>query len=125
MDFSLSSEQAMLVETVRQFVNNELRPLEEGVERSGSLAADDARRIFDKSRTLGLYAMNIPSEFGGGGLSMVDWMLVEEQFGHTSDILVRRAFGNVYEILLEGTDEQRQRWLIPSVKGERTFSLAF
>jgi acyl-CoA dehydrogenase len=125
MDFSLSTEQAMLVDTVRQFVKSDLRPLEDEVERSGTLAAEDAKRIFDKSQALGFYAMNIPHEFGGGGLSTIDWMLVEEQFGHTSDILVRRAFGNVYEILLEGTDEQHQRWLVPSVKGERTFSLAF
>ncbi len=125
MDFSLSTEQAILVATVRQFVKNELRPLEDEVERNSTLAAKDANRVFDKSQALGLYAMNIPRQFGGGGLSTIDWMLVEEQFGHTSDILVRRAFGNVYEILLEGTDEQHQRWLIPSVRGERTFSLAF
>src|SRR5690606_3877290 len=48
-----------------------------------------------------------------------------EQFGHTSDILVRRAFGNVYEVLLAGTDEQKERWLKPATRGERTFSVAF
>lgn len=125
MDFGLSSEQRMLVDTVRQFIAHELHPLEDGVENSGVLADEDARRIFEKSRALGLYAMNIPAEFGGGGLSTLDWMLVEEQFGHTTDILVRRAFGNVYEILLEGTPAQQQRWLAPSVRGERTFSVAF
>ena len=49
-------------------------------------------------------ALCIPS----GGLTTLDWILAEEQFGHTSDILVRRAFGNIYEILLEGTDSQRR-----------------
>lgn len=125
MDFGPSSEQRMLVDTVRQFIARELRPLEDGVENSGVLADEDAKTIFEKSRALGLYAMNIPVEFGGGGLSTLDWMLVEEQFGHTTDILVRRAFGNVYEILLEGTPAQQQRWLLPSVRGERTFSVAF
>ena len=52
-------------------------------------------------------------------------MIAEEQFGRTSDILVRRAFGNVYEILLEGTDAQIETYLIPAVRGERTFSVAF
>ncbi len=51
-------------------------------------------------------------------------MLVEEQFGHTKDILIRRAFGNVYESLLEGTDAQKERWLLPAVRGERTCSIA-
>ena len=68
--------------------------------------------------------MNIPAEYGGGGLSAVDTMLVEEQFGHTKDILIRRAFGNVYESLLEGTPAQKERWLLPAVRGERTCSIA-
>jgi acyl-CoA dehydrogenase len=68
--------------------------------------------------------MNIPEEYGGGGLSAVDTMLVEEQFGHTKDILVRRAFGNVYESLLEGDAAQKERWLLPCVRGERTCSIA-
>ena len=42
----------------------------------------------------------MPEEFGGGGLTNLDRILCEEQFGHTSDILIRRAFGNVYEPLL-------------------------
>ena len=48
--------------------------------------------------------MNIPAEYGGGGLSAVDTCLAEEQFGHTTDILIRRAFGNVYEVLLLAND---------------------
>ena len=84
-----------------------------------------ASEIRAKSRELGLYAVNIPTKYGGGGLSVLDWMIAEEQFGRTSDILVRRAFGNVYEILLEGTDAQIETYLIPAVRGDRTFSVAF
>lgn len=51
-------------------------------------------------------------------------MLVEEQFGRTTDILVRRAFGNVYEVLLHCRGEQIERWLKPCVRGERTCSIA-
>jgi acyl-CoA dehydrogenase len=51
-------------------------------------------------------------------------MLVEEQFGHTTDILVRRAFGNVYEVLLACEGAQRERWLLPAVQGARTCSIA-
>ncbi len=124
MNFSLSDEQRMLIEMVRRFIANELKPLEDEVEEQGFLAPEKARQIFEKSRALGLYATNIPEEFGGGGLSAVDTMLLEEQFGHTTDILIRRAFGNVYEVLLKCHGEQIDRWLLPTVEGERTCSIA-
>ena len=125
MDFILTEEQRLLVETIREFVRRELKPLEEGVETSGYLADEVASEIQEKSRGLGLYAINIPREFGGGGLSVLEWMMAEEQFGRTSDILIRRAFGNVYEILLEASEKQKQTYLLPAVRGERTFSIAF
>jgi acyl-CoA dehydrogenase len=125
MDFALTEEQRLLVETARRFVSTELMPLEAEVEEKGSLDPAIRAGIFEKSRALGLYAMNIPTKFGGGGLSALDTCLVEEQFGWTTDILIRRAFGNVYEVLLEGTPVQKERWLLPSVRGERTFSVAF
>ena len=125
MDFSPSEEQRQLVATIRGFIDDELRPLEAQVEEAGHLADDVATAIRDKSRALGLYAVNIPTEYGGGGLSVLDWMIAEEQFGRTSDILIRRAFGNVYEILLEGTAAQIEEYLLPAVRGERTFSVAF
>lgn len=125
MNLELSHEQKLLVETVKNFIADELRPLEAIVEESGELSAGDARRIFERSKSLGLYAMNVPEEFGGGGLGALDTMLVEEQFGHTSDILVRRAFGNVYEVLLACQGAQVDRWLTPCVKGDRTCSIAF
>lgn len=124
MDFSLSDEQRLLIATVRRFIAAELAPLEAGVEASGTLDEATARALTAKSLALGLYAMNIPAEHGGGGLSALDTMLVEEQFGHTTDILVRRAFGNVYEALLACRDAQVERWLLPCVRGERVCSIA-
>ncbi len=124
MEFALSDEQQLIVGTVRRFVHAELIPLEDEIEASGHLDPAKARKIFEKSRALGFYAMNIPAEYGGGGLSAVDTMLAEEQFGHTKDILIRRAFGNVYESLLEGDAAQKERWLLPAVRGERTCSIA-
>ncbi|MEK9935511.1 MAG: acyl-CoA dehydrogenase family protein [Rhodobiaceae bacterium] len=125
MDFSLSEEQRLLVATIRGFIDDELRPLETEIEETGQLADAVADRIRARSQALGLYAVNIPAEYGGGGLSVLDWMIAEEQFGRTSDILIRRAFGNVYEILLEGTAAQIEEYLLPAVRGERTFSVAF
>ena len=125
MNFDLTHEQRMLVQTIRDFIVAELLPLEKEVEESGRLDPEKAQEIQQKSMKLGLYALNVPESFGGAGLSTLDWMLAEEQFGHTTDILVRRAFGNVYDLLFKGTKEQVERWLLPSVLGERVFSIAF
>ena len=124
MDFSLSDEQRLLIDTVRKFIAEQLAPLEDEVERAGTLTPAQARSIFEKSKALGLYGMNMPTSLGGGGLSAVDTMLVEEQFGHTTDILIRRAFGNVYEVLLACEGAQKERWLLPAVQGERICCIA-
>jgi acyl-CoA dehydrogenase len=124
MDFALTHQQKMLIDTVRRFIEQELMPLEVSVDSDNGIAPETARAIFDKSRDLGLYALNMPDELGGGGLNAVDTMLCEEQFGHTSDILVRRAFGDVYDALLACKGEQIDRWLKPIVSGERICALA-
>ena len=110
MDFSLSDEQRLLVDTVRRFIREELAPLEDEVEATGTLSPEKAAAIHAKSKALGLYGMNIPEAHGGGGLSAVDTMLCEEQFGHTTDILIRRAFGNVCEALLACRGAEVERW---------------
>ena len=101
MDFGLNDEQKMLIDTVRRFIADELKPLEIGLEETGQLDRATALAIHQKSKALGLFALNMPEQLGGGGLSVLDRILCEEQFGHTSDYLIRRAFGNVYEPLLE------------------------
>jgi acyl-CoA dehydrogenase len=123
MDFALNDEQRMMIDTVRRFIAEELRPLEDTLEHTGELPRDTALAIHEKGKALGLYALNMPAELGGGGLSNLDRILCEEQFGHTSDMLIRRAFGNVYEPLLHCKGEQVARWLEPSVRGERTCAI--
>jgi len=83
MDFALNDEQKMMIDTVRRFIAEELKPLEDGLENTGALPDADAQRIHAKSKELGLYALNMPAELGGGGLSNLDRILCEEQFGHT------------------------------------------
>ena len=110
MNFALDDQQRLLISTVRAFIKSELAPLEDEIEKTGVLCPELAKSVHAKAKALGLYAMNIPEQFGGGGLSAVDQMLVEEQFGYTTDILIRRAFGNVYEMLLECRDAQIGRF---------------
>jgi acyl-CoA dehydrogenase len=124
LDFSFNDEQKMMIDTIRRFIAEELHPLEDELENQGFLAKEKSLAIFEKSRALGLFALNIPEQLGGGGLSALDRIICEEQFGHTSDYLIRRAFGNVYEPLLECRGAQIGRWLEPTVRGARTCSIA-
>ncbi len=123
MDFSLNDEQKMMIDTIRRFIAEELKPLEDEIEEKGCLEPEKAAAIHAKGKELGLYGLNMPVELGGGGLSNLDRILCEEQFGHTSDILIRRAFGNVYEPLLHCKGEQVERWLKPAVEGRRTCAI--
>ena len=122
---ALSSEQRLLISTARAFVEKELIPLEKEVETADRLSDEVARSITQKAKEYGLYAANIPEKFGGGGLSALDNTMIEEEFGRTSDILVRRALGGVYEMLLELSEEQKARWLFPSVEGDRVAAVGF
>ena len=80
MDFALSEEQRLLVETARRFVRTELMPLEGELERRARSIPPTARHLREVEGAR-LYAVNIPAEYGGGGLSAVDTCLAEEQFG--------------------------------------------
>ena len=84
MDFALTSEQEMVVATVREFVERELYPHEEEVERSGTVPAELGETIKRKVIELGFYAPNLPVEVGGGGLDHVTLTLLERELGRPS-----------------------------------------
>jgi acyl-CoA dehydrogenase len=117
LDPIMSHDQRMLVDTVRKFVETEVQPLETEVEELGRIPDDKLDAVRSKAQALGLYAMNMPTEVGGGGLSTTEMCLVEEEFGKTSDALIRRVFGQVYPMLMACRGDQRARYLIPTVKG--------
>lgn len=124
MDFALSHESRLLVDTVRRFVDEELRPLEELVEREDGLPPDVAAGLGRKGRELGLWAMNMPTELGGAGLSMLDFCLVNEQIGRTKDVLARRAFGMVPGMLAACRGPEQLRYAHAAAHGEMHISVA-
>ncbi len=123
MNFALSSEQEMIVETVRGFVETELYPLEEEVERTGEVPAEMGRAIQDKVKALGFYAPNVPEEFGGGGLDTLTFTLLERELGRCS-MALSVFWGRPSNILCACNEEQRERYLFPSVRGEKIDCLA-
>jgi acyl-CoA dehydrogenase len=123
MDFGLSEEQAMIVDTVRSFVENEIYPHEAMVERTGEVPAELAQEIKRKVIEMGFYACNFPEEVGGAGLSHLDFTLVERELGRGSMALTH-FFGRPQNILMACNAEQRERYLLPAVRGERMDALA-
>jgi acyl-CoA dehydrogenase len=84
MDFTLSDEQQMIVDTVRSFLENELYSYEEEVERSGVVPRELGQEIADKCKETGFFAPNISSESGGGGLNQLEFSLLERELGRAS-----------------------------------------
>lgn len=123
MNFGLTQEQEMIVSTVRSFVETEIYPHEDLVERNGEVPADIAQDIKRKTLELGFYACNFPEDVGCAGLSHVDFALVERELGRGSMALTH-FFGRPQNILMACQGDQRERYLMPAVRGERMDALA-
>jgi acyl-CoA dehydrogenase len=119
----LSHEQALVVETVRGFVESELLPLEEEVERTGEVPRALGEQIRAKILDLGFYAPNIPEKFGGGGLDHVTFTLLERELGRAS-MALGVWWGRPSGILCAANAAQRERYLLPAVRGEKMDALA-
>ncbi len=123
MDFGLTDEQRSIVQVTRAFVERELYPHEEEVERTGVLRPELRDAIAQKALEAGLYAANMPEEVGGAGLDTVTWVLFEKELGRAGYAL-HSAVGRPSNILLAGTDAQKERYLYPCVRGERRDCMA-
>jgi acyl-CoA dehydrogenase len=124
MDFALSEEQQLIISTTREFVRQELVPHEREVEDSGALRPELWRELRHKAIAAGLYAANMPTEVGGAGLDAVTWVLYEKELGYTSYVLHYACVARPSNILLACSGEQRERYLLPAVRGERVECLA-
>jgi len=123
MHFGLTDEQQMIVDTVRAFVENEIYPHEDLVERTGEVPHEIAQEIKRKTIELGFYACNFPEEVGCAGLSHLDFALVERELGRGS-MALNHFFGRPQNILMACAGDQIERYLMPAVRGERMDALA-
>ncbi|MCE8539142.1 acyl-CoA dehydrogenase family protein [Ruegeria pomeroyi] len=123
MHFGLSEEQEMIVSTVRSFVEKEIYPHEDLVERTGEVPKEIADEIKRKTIELGFYACNFPVEVGGAGLSHLEFALVERELGRGS-MALNHFFGRPQNILMACEGDQKERYLLPAVRGERMDALA-
>jgi len=123
MDFGLTDEQRAVVATTKAFVEHELYPHEQEVERTGALRPELAEQITAKAIRAGLHAANMPEEVGGAGLDTVTGVLFEKELGKANYAL-HSCIGRPSNILLAGTETQKERYLYPSIRGERRDCLA-
>ncbi len=119
MNFGLSEEQKMIVDTTRTFVEKELFPHEDEVERTGVLRHDLMKEIAHKAVEAGLYAANMPAEVGGAGLDTLTWLLYEKELGKANYALHWNCVARPSNILLACTPEQREQYLFPCIRAEK------
>jgi len=122
VDFSLSDEERQIRDTVRAFIEKEVMPLESDVlrnERTGrpGIERETLRELQAKARRSGFWGVTTPEEYGGMNLGAVMAAIIAMETGRT---FVPFDFGGYADnILYAGNEEQQQRYLIPTIEGER------
>ncbi|GFZ86187.1 butyryl-CoA dehydrogenase [Compostibacillus humi] len=119
MNFEFSEEQKMLRATVRDFVDKEIMPYIAEWDRKGEFDPN----IFNRLRDLGLMGVCIPEEYGGAGMDYNSLAIVCEEL-ERGDTAFRTAVSvhtglNSMTLLQWGTEEQKQKYLVPQAKGEK------
>lgn len=122
IDFSLSEEEQAVRDTIRLFVNKELRPLEDSVlknEREGRPSLDPGvlKELQDKAKFAGFWGITTPEEYGGIALGQVMHAVVEMELGRT---FVPFSFGGAADnILFSASDEQKEEYLFPVIADQK------
>ena len=123
MGTGLNDDEAMLVETVRQFVDKEVRPTVREVEH----ANEYPEAWIEQMKRIGIYGLAIPEEYGGTPVSMPCYVLVTQELARGWMSLAGAMGGHtvVAKLLtLFGTEEQKRRYLPPMATGELRATMA-
>jgi len=124
MDFTIPEDLKIMKETIRRFVEKDLEPISRQVEEESVIPEE----IVDKMRSLGLFGLSIPEEYGGLDLSTLGEILVYEELSKTNACFRTRigtsnGIGTM-GIIMDGTEEQKQKYLPRIASGEWTSAFA-
>ncbi|MDO8322121.1 MAG: acyl-CoA dehydrogenase family protein [Phenylobacterium sp.] len=124
IDFTPTTEQQALIDLMRRFVRDEIIPLEADLDPDAAeLRPEDSARLKAKARDLGLYGMDIPAEFGGPGLDVVTRCLLAIEMTQHRGGLYSTCYGVFGGAglgqLYEATEDQKERYLYPTLRGEK------
>src|SRR5215831_9918549 len=124
MDYDMTEEQRLIVEQVRRFVRDEIEPLELKLDPDASrVEPEDHARLVKKAKELGLYGLGIPPEFGGPDIDIVTHTLIAIEISQHRAGLYSPCFGAFggagLAQLYEANEDQKQRYLYPTLRGEK------
>jgi acyl-CoA dehydrogenase len=130
MDFELSEEMKMIRSLARDFVVNELRPLERNLlgrsanqsDARATLTVEVETDLVTKARNCGLWGVSVPEELGGMGLGTLANCLIEEELAQT---VIPFNFGDVSPILFGCNESQRSKYLTPVLNHKKAAYFAF
>jgi acyl-CoA dehydrogenase len=124
MNLGLTPEQRMIVSTVRDFVRDEILPLEAELDPDADeLPPADYARLVAKVKEMGLYAPDVPAELGGPGIDTVTFVLMSIELSQHAAGLYAPCYGvfggSGLVQLFEATAGQKERYLFPTLQGEK------
>ena len=124
MKLELTEEQDMIIGMVRKFVREEILPLEPNLDPDADeLEPDDRERLVEKTRSMGLYGLDIPPEYGGPEIDLVTRTLMAVEMSQHRAGLYSPCYGTFggagLAQLFEATDSQKERYLYPTLRGEK------
>ncbi len=119
MHFQLTDEQQLLRQTVREFAEGEIRPFV----REWDEAQQFPSALIPKLAELGLMGIQFPEQWGGAGMSAIDYCLCLEELARVDpsvalSVAAHNGLGPAH-IFMFGSDEQKSRWLTPLARGEK------
>jgi len=118
-EFSFTEEQNMLREMTRDFVNNEIKPIASKIDSEEKIPDE----LIKKMGELGFLGVAFPEEYGGGGFGEVGYCLMQEEIARgcmsTATFIGAHQSIGANVINLGGTEEQKQKYLVPLAKGEK------
>ena len=124
MDFDWTEEQLMFKQAIRDFTEKEIAPLVDEAEEKEEFPVE----LFPKMGKLGYLAVGYPAEYDGGGMGSIGECILQEEVarvncGIASALNAQIALGT-HIIYDHGTEEQKQKYLIPALKGEKIAAFA-
>ncbi|MEI7778314.1 MAG: acyl-CoA dehydrogenase family protein [Actinomycetes bacterium] len=118
MDLTYSPAQAELRDRAAAYADLLMQYEDRAEEAGGPLAATDSEFLRQEAISRGLYGINMPKEWGGTGHSLLEQVIIEEQFGRATNTLWDIPWRPA-NVLALGTPEQRERYLYPVLRGEK------
>lgn len=122
IDFELTPEQKLLKNSARKFFESELRPHSAEIDRDGKFPADIIRKMAD----MGYLSAPIPEKYGGAGFGKVGYVVLMEEIGRVdasvATILGAHCSLGSTALLYYGTEQQKEKYLVPAARGEKIIS---